>query len=98
MPKLAMPERELVSAIDAAMIRPADAIRRNRPASWVTIQRRNDWPACNDDDATATEYASTIGAAITIQPAKWLRLMNGPNGLPPCSGTQKPYTSGEVSG
>jgi hypothetical protein len=41
--------------------------------------------------ATSPQNKPTLsGNAINIQPAKWLRLMNGPNGVLGISGCQTP--------
>ena len=90
----AMPERDSVRTSDNA-INAAAAVsnsRRFAAGEENQITRARQWGATPRISRArpAHNNPSVSGSPISIQPAKWFRLTNGPNGMPFSSGVQNP--------
>src|SRR5262245_721437 len=89
-----MPERDIVSTSESAMTTAAAPRISTRLASAEDNQRtrcRQSEPILAIARATlAQSNPNVTGSAISIHPAKWFLLTNGPNGLPFISGVQNP--------
>ena len=91
-----IPDRDAVNTSESAMTITAPPVMTTRLASGEANQRRR---RCQSGltpfmlrSMPAENRASEIGRTSSIQPAKWLRLTNGPNPTWPSSktGVQKP--------
>ena len=89
-----IPERDIVSMSDSAMTAAAAARSDTRLASGDDHQRTRYRQSVATRGATRAAFAhrspNVSGNAISIQPAKWFLLTNGPKGLPAMIGVQKP--------
>src|SRR6188474_2389413 len=89
-----IPDRDIVITSESAITAAATARSSARLASGDDNQmmrrRQSGWTRPMARATVAHSSPNESGRAISIQPAKWFLLTNGPKGLPGIRGAQKP--------